>query len=251
MSILLVPSRFQDHAATSDRIILSVRLAPSIRNVSTFAISREYRVLTSCSTSIIVATEIYGFQHCGKWLVKVALVAWFIEVAIAIVLSVALPVVHFLDHPHGHKEMPPSFMLMPTTIVYVATTAYGLVGQLPVYTGIWLFWLSYIMLGYGMFLFIFYLALWFQKQLSGGMHEGRNALTPFMIVGMTSYTAGGLFGLGERGAILFPQYSAYIGHDYLASTGSIDGITIYDAAGSSFHMFNLALGLLFYGFTWW
>jgi hypothetical protein len=68
---------------------------------------------------------------------------------------------------------------------------------------------------------------------------------------MTSYTAGGLFGLGEQGLRLFPQYNTYTGRDYMPSSGSVNGLAVYGAAGSTFHMFNLSLGILFYGFAWW
>ena len=82
---------------------------------------------------IIVAIEIYGFQHCGYWLVKTALVLWAIDSFLAVALSIYLPVVHFLGHPHGHKEMPPSFMLLPTIVIYTATVAYGVIDQVPVW----------------------------------------------------------------------------------------------------------------------
>lgn len=100
------------------------KLPNNVRNADLGLNSPIYR--------IIVSIEVYGFQHCGYWLVKVALVLWIIETAIAVVLSIYLPLVHFLDHPHGHKEMPPSFMLMPTVIIYTATVAYGIIGQVPV-----------------------------------------------------------------------------------------------------------------------
>lgn len=89
--------------------------------------------LTIFFCRIVVATEIYGYHYCGKWLVWATLGLWGINCFLAIVLSVYLPVVHFLDHPHGHKEMPPSFMLLPTIVIYTATVAYGMIDQLPVY----------------------------------------------------------------------------------------------------------------------
>lgn len=72
-----------------------------------------------------------------------------------------------------------------------------------------------------------------------------------MIVGMTSYTAYSFFTLGEAGETLFANYGASIGRDYLAGTGTVNGVSVVNSAGGTWNLINVCLGMLFYGFTWW
>lgn len=46
-------------------------------------------------------------------------------------------------------------MLLPTIIIYASTIGYSLIPGLPAYTAIWVFWVSYCLLGLGFLLQIF------------------------------------------------------------------------------------------------
>lgn len=105
--------------------------------------------------TIVSASQAYGALHLGFWFRKALVILWVIDWIIAVTFTITLPLVHFVNHPHAQKEMPPSFMLLPTVVIYAATLGGAVLIDLPAYTGIWILWISYCLLGLGMLLSIF------------------------------------------------------------------------------------------------
>ena len=125
--------------------------------------------------TILVNIATFGFDFTGRWLRTTVLVLWLIESSLAVILSVTLPLIHFrggiffgimgaqprltdgfhTGHPDAQEEMPPSFMLMPTIIIYATTVSDAFISQLPVETAVWVYWLTYCLQGFGTFLSIF------------------------------------------------------------------------------------------------
>lgn len=68
---------------------------------------------------------------------------------------------------------------------------------------------------------------------------------------MTSYTAGGFFGLANVAKKLFPAVSREIGQPYMSTSTVVDGVVFTQDGSGAFWMVNICLGLLFYGFAWW
>ena len=59
------------------------------------------------------------------------------------------------------------------------------------------------------------------------------------IIGMSSYLAGGFFGLGHAAERVFVEYGAEHSGDYLSGTAEVFGITISRSSGGTFNLINL------------
>jgi len=206
----------------------------------------------ACAT-IMVAITAYAPEHVGEWINTVLLVLYFMQLFFAIFLAITIPLVHFgLASRSGNvQKMPPSWLLLPTVVTYTASLSYNIANLLPATQAVYVLWTGYMMLGLGIMLTIPYFVLWFTSLAMNGVPRGRYALTPFMIVGMSSYISGGFLGLGHAAVRIFAEYSEDIGRDYLPGDATLGGVLVQNTASGTFHLFNLSLGLLFYGWAWW
>jgi tellurite resistance protein TehA-like permease len=188
--------------------------------------------------TLIANTVIYASRDVGFWITKTCLVLWLIFLVSAIASALVVPLLQWKRQYHPLEEWMPTWVLPPLSVVFNGSVAYEICSRLPPYTAIWVIILSYILVGFGLFIGLLYISGWVIRLVSHGAPPLASAPVFCIVIGPLAWASYSFIGLGYVAESVFP--TAYPDGPFLGN----------EMSGVIFSVSSFALGLVFYGLSW-